>query len=315
MAAPSQRVWNLIGRYGPDVAALCQAGDRLVPGITGIGLSAGRPPLGPRVRFTSDDTSAAIEDAQLSLEEGPCRDVAATRQPVVAADLTTESWRTRWPRFTPAALGVGVRAVFALPLHAGGVRHEGAVDMYRRSPGGLDGDERTAAKVFAAAVAELLTLEELKLDLAGAFTHRRPGATDSPTVLLVSWFDAATQTAVRDQVRSACADRGLSGEDLFLFVLAVHEAMANAARHGGGHGQLLLWWQDDHLWCEVSDHGPGLPGSSLPVRPPDTRQVGERGLWLIRRACTSCKMTTDPTGTRLLLGHRVVGYERPRNVV
>ncbi|WP_255436448.1 hypothetical protein [Actinoplanes solisilvae] len=28
-------------------------------------------------------------------------------------------------------------------------------------------------------------------------------------------------------------------------------------------------------------------------------------MWLIRRLCTSCKMTTDATGTRLLLGYRL----------
>jgi anti-sigma regulatory factor (Ser/Thr protein kinase) len=319
---PPDRVWDLIGGYGPNVASLCRASGRLVPGIAGIGLSAGNPLSGPQVRFTSDDTSALIEDFQLTLDEGPCRDAATTRQPVVAADLTTGSWRQRWPQFTPAALDAGVRAVFALPLHAGGVRHVGAVDLYRRSPGGLHGAERAAALVFAAAATELLTLEELDLSLTDAFTRRRHGgssapvdatpipagtspAAASPAMLLVCWFDVTTLAAVRGQVRAVCTGQGLAGDDLYLFVVAVYEAMTNVTRHGGGHGQLLLWSHADHLWCEITDHGPGIPGTCLPARPPGTSQLGQRGLWLIRRACTSCKVTTDATGTRLLLGYRL----------
>jgi anti-sigma regulatory factor (Ser/Thr protein kinase) len=318
---PAERVWNLIGSYGPDVAGLCQASATLVPGVSGIGLSAGAPLSVPHVRFSGDDTTALIEDFQHTLHEGPCRDAAATRQPVVAADLTTGTWQRRWPRFTPAALDAGVRAVFALPLHAGGVRHQGAVGLYRRSPGGLDGTERTAALVFAAAAAELLTLEALDLNLTDAFTDRRrdagrgldgatpvnaePGpATNLPAVVLTNWFAVPALALVRGQVRAVCADHGLSGDDLYLFVVAVHEAMTNVARHGGGHGQLLLWSHAGHLWCEITDHGPGIPAACL-ARPPGTSPLARRGLWIIRCICTSCRVTTDATGTRLLLGYRL----------
>jgi anti-sigma regulatory factor (Ser/Thr protein kinase) len=317
------RVWGLVSAYGPDLAGLCQASGRLVPGVAGIGLSAGTPVSGPHIRFASDDTSFLLEDFQLTLDEGPCWDAAATRRPVVAADLTTGSWRQRWPQFTPAALDAGVRAVFALPLHAGGVRHEGAVDLYRRSPGGLDGSERTAASAFTAAAAELLTLEGLNLNLMGAFTHGRPGgrsalvdatpatvrsstAAGSSAVLLVCWFDGTALAVVRGQVQVACAGQSLAGDDLYLFVLAVHEAMTNVARHGGGHGQLLLWRHADHLWCEITDHGAGIPDTYLSPRSPGTSRLDQRGLWLIKQACTSCKVTTDATGTRLLLGYRLI---------
>jgi hypothetical protein len=38
--------------------------------------------------------------------------------------------------------------------------------------------------------------------------------------------------------------------------------MTNVLRHGGGRGQLLLWWHTDCLWCEITDHGPGIPGDN-----------------------------------------------------
>jgi anti-sigma regulatory factor (Ser/Thr protein kinase) len=312
------QVWDLVGACGPDVTRLGLASETLMPGIAGVSVSAGTALTGPEVRFTSDETSSRIEDLQHTMDEGPCRDAASRQRPVVAADLTTGPWRQRWPRFTPAALDAGARAVFALPLHAGGVRHEGAVDLYRRSPGGLDGTERTAALAFAAAAAELITLEEFNLDWSDAFARgsfeqtrgESPTAVCSPApgaaaALLACWFDATTLPEVRGQVRDASSREGLSGVDLYQFVLAVHEAMTNVVRHGGGHGQLLLWCSAETLWCEVTDHGPGIPESSLPARRPGGARPDHHGLWLIRRTCTSCRVTTDGTGTRLLLGYRL----------
>jgi hypothetical protein len=137
----AERVWNLIGRYGPDVNDLCRAGARLVPGV-----------------------------------------------------------------------------------------------------------------VFAAAATELLTLETLNLNLTDAFTERRrPGSlapedatpisaaprpeAGSPAVLLACWFDVTALALVRRQVRAACAGRGLAGDDLYPFVLAVHEAMTNPTPSAGaGYG-------------------------------------------------------------------------------
>jgi anti-sigma regulatory factor (Ser/Thr protein kinase) len=178
------------------------------------------------------------------------------------------------------------------------------------------------ALAFAAAAAELLTLEHLDLDLTGVFTHSRDGnrpdfadeipapdqsmtAPDESAVLLAYWVDAVTLPAVRGQVRAAGAHQGLSGNGLYDFVLAVYEALTNVLRHGGGRGQLLLWQHADDLWCEVTDYGPGISGGNLPTRQLATSQLDQRGLWIIRRVCTSCKVTTDATGTRLLLGYRI----------
>jgi anti-sigma regulatory factor (Ser/Thr protein kinase) len=252
--------------------------------------------------------------------EGPGRDAADTRQVVAAADLASGYWRQRWPSFTPSALTAGVRAVFALPLHAGGVCHEGVVDLYRRSPGGLDGSSRARARTFAGAVAELLTLEGLDLDMTDAFDGVRHAGLDrvrpapildgvsgsgGSAVLLARWFDSAMLADTRREVRAVAAGQGLAGDDLYQFVLGAHEAMTNAVRHGGGRGQLLLWRCTDDVWCEVADHGPGIAEARLPVHPPGPEEPDHRGLWLIRRACTSCKVTSDPTGTRILVSYRL----------
>jgi anti-sigma regulatory factor (Ser/Thr protein kinase) len=317
------RVWDLIRTFGPDLTGLCHAGPALIPGVAGIGLSAG--PEGdpsPKIRFSSDQGSASLEDAQETLDDGPCRDATTTRRPVRAADLSDPWWRERWPRFTPAALHSGARAVFALPLHAGGVRHAGAVDLYRRTPGDLSRADQAGAAELAAAATELLTLERLGLDWTGAFTDARldPSGAGSPTAptsrrtgattavpRLARWFDQTSMARVRLRVHTVSTRHGLSRPDADRFALAVHETMTNSVQHGGGLGQLLLWDRDGRLWCEISDHGAGI-GTTLrsahAQRPPTgVRPRRITGFQLIERACTSMDLTTDATGTRVRLSY------------
>ncbi|MEU4427517.1 ATP-binding protein [Actinoplanes sp. NPDC024001] len=309
----AEQVWALVSTYGPDVTRLCRAAPALLPDVAGLGLSAGDDVL-PQVRFSSDPASARMEELQYTLGEGPCRDVSASRASVMAADLDDESWARRWPRFTPGVRAAGVRALYALPLHAGGVHHHGAVDLYRSLRGSWNSTGQ-AASVFAAAVTELLTLERLDLDLATVFararqpdggsnTGERPAAAapDRPgQALLVSWFGRRTVIDVRRQVQYLSHAQGLHGDRLYLFVLAVHEAVTNVVRHAGGHGQLLLWRSADRLCCEISDQGAGLPPDS-----PAPARNGASGLSVIRRACPTLEVMTDATGTRLRLSSRPI---------
>jgi anti-sigma regulatory factor (Ser/Thr protein kinase) len=323
------RVWDLVSAYGPDVTDLCHASTAVMTGIAGMGLSAGPPGSIPRIRYFSDIASSRLESAQLTLDEGPCRDATATREPVLVADLAAGAWRQRWPSFTRAALEAGVRAVFALPLHAGGVMHAGAVDLYRAMPGPLNSADQLAAATFAAATAELLTLERRELNLTEAFGPGWRGAqpidaagpsgcVTSPTastgtdgVLLACWFGPALLGPLRQRIGTLAIQHGLRGDHAHRFVLAMHEAAVNAVVHGGGHGQLLLWRRAGSLWCEISDHGPGMstpepfdaPSGTDTGTAPD--RSGWSGLQIIRRACTSLEITTDPGGTRLLLSRRL----------
>ncbi|MFC6562690.1 GAF domain-containing protein [Actinoplanes utahensis] len=277
-----------------------------MPGFAGIGLSAGRDDATVvQTRFSSDAGSASLEAAQETFDDGPCRDATVNRRPVYAADLTDSLWRERWPRFTPAALDAGARSVFALPLHAGGVRHAGAVDMYRRTPGGLSGADLALASAFAAAAAEMVTLERLGLDWTAAFADARLGGVPdgmSPALPLARWFDRSSRSRVRLQVHAVSTGYGPPHGDPAPFVLAVHEAMVNAVQHGGGRGQLLLWSRNDRLWCEISDHGPGIGTTLRSARTrAGTRRRRVSGLHLMQRACPGMDLITDVTGTRVTL--------------
>lgn len=61
----------------------------------------------------------------------------------------------RWPVFTPAALELGVRAVFAVPLQIGAIR-VGMLLAHRDGPGPLTGGTLTDLLDFAQAATDAL---------------------------------------------------------------------------------------------------------------------------------------------------------------
>ncbi|MDH6466293.1 serine/threonine-protein kinase RsbW [Micromonospora sp. A200] len=117
-------------------------------------------------------------------------------------------------------------------------------------------------------------------DDAGAFDPGYPAlAAVTGVVLLMSQdFTEATVATLRHALHAEVTAVGLTGDAGYDFVLAVHELVTNAVRHGGGRGHLELRRQDDVLTCEIIDQGPA-PGH-LPVRLPAVDTAGGRGLWL-----------------------------------
>ena len=161
----------------PAVAAAAAAAALSVDGIcAGVGIG----PEGAVLAWGRGETSAALDEAGFTLGEGPVRDCLAAGAPILVADLSAEG--SRWPAFAPAAMDLGVRAVFALPLRIGAI-NVGTLLAHRGAPGALRGGQLSDAL----ALADTLTLlflrragversgaagEEPSPDWAGADTHR-----------------------------------------------------------------------------------------------------------------------------------------------
>ena len=107
--------------------------------------------------------------------------------------------------------------------------------------------------------------------------------------LLSQDFTAATVAALRRRLRVVVTAAGLTGDVGYDFVLAVHELVTNAVRHGGGQGHLELRREHDVLICEVTDHGEAA--GNLPVRPPAVDVAGGRGLWLAHQLTEGLLLT------------------------
>lgn len=103
----------------------------------------------------------------------------------------------------------------------------------------------------------------------------------SPTVLDLD-FGAGALHAVRAAVAARAGPLGATSSQVENLVVIASELATNAISYGGGGGRLRLWREDTLLYCEISDHGPGLIAPHVgEVRPPASA-VGGRGLWLTR---------------------------------
>jgi len=122
----------------------------------GLGLTTPDGPVG--VLAATPGVGAAVEELQLSLGVGPCRDAWASGRPVLHADLAATG-PARWPAFVSGAAAAGVRAVFAFPVRVGAVRL-GVLDVSRTRVGELDTAELATALSYAdAALAVLVHLQ------------------------------------------------------------------------------------------------------------------------------------------------------------
>jgi len=152
------RVWAEVGRHShgapTSLAHVCAAAVTGVR-VDGAGVSVMVSPTVRETVHATDGTAAELEELQLTLGEGPCVDSFADGGPSLAADLQLPEYSVRWPAFTPAAIGNGVRAVFAMPLQIGAIRL-GALDLYRVRPGPLTPDELADALAYAETAGMLL---------------------------------------------------------------------------------------------------------------------------------------------------------------
>ncbi len=129
-----------------DVAArLCAD----ILGMTGIAVSVLAVEGVGELVWRTDGTSVGLDNLQFTLGEGPSQDAGASGELVLEPDLAAVPVQ-RWPVFTPAALELGVRAVFAVPLQIGAIRI-GVLLAHRDEPGPLAG--RTLADLLAFAQA------------------------------------------------------------------------------------------------------------------------------------------------------------------
>jgi hypothetical protein len=112
-------------------------------GVDGGGVSVISSHGMPVLVHATDSVARALEELQYAVGEGPTLDALAAGEPVLVDDLTgTPAPDGPWPTFQAEADALGVGALFAFPIVVGSVAL-GSLDLYRRSPGGLEPDEVT----------------------------------------------------------------------------------------------------------------------------------------------------------------------------
>lgn len=92
--------------------------------------------------------AARAEALQFDLSEGPHWEAVATRLPVICGDLTSVDVTAKWPLFLNAVSGLGINALFAIPMKMGAAI-VGVVDLYCTHPMRLDARAITRASGMA----------------------------------------------------------------------------------------------------------------------------------------------------------------------
>lgn len=113
---------------------------------------------------------------------------------------------------------------------------------------------------------------------------------ESGAAVLDERFDAATLHVLRERIAACAAVAGMPEDRAAEVLLAVHELVANAVRHGAGAGRLLVRAATDALVCQVTDAGPGA--GPWPVR-------RGHGLWIVRAAADEVRASSGPHGSQV----------------
>ncbi|MFD0775614.1 GAF and ANTAR domain-containing protein [Streptomonospora algeriensis] len=93
----------------------------------------------------TSDLVRASDRAQCEYNEGPCLDAAREEQVFLIGDMAAE---TRWPRYRPRALELGIGSMLGFDLYTYEGRF-GALDLYSRSPRAFGDRARELGWVFA----------------------------------------------------------------------------------------------------------------------------------------------------------------------
>ncbi|WP_328498677.1 ANTAR domain-containing protein [Streptomyces sp. NBC_00414] len=125
-----------------------------VLGVDGIAVSLGTDEALTELVWSTPGCSAALEDVQCTLGEGPGLDSYRHSTSIAVPDVERAD-PYRWPVFLPEAGHLGVRALFCFPLNLGAVSL-GVLTAQRGNPAPLDADQTNDAFVLAAAITSAL---------------------------------------------------------------------------------------------------------------------------------------------------------------
>ena len=103
----------------------------------------------------TDPVAVRIAQLQHDRRDGPVVDAYRFGRPVYEPNLVTPNVATKWPVFQPAALELGIRAAFAVPLQVGSCRL-GAISLQSDRARPLTAAQQAAALTMATIAAQAI---------------------------------------------------------------------------------------------------------------------------------------------------------------
>ena len=88
---------------------------------------------------------------------------------------------------------------------------------------------------------------------------------------------------IRHAIDALSRSAGISPDRACELAVGLNEVVSNAVEHGSDCAKVRCWHEPDRLVCEVADDGPGFDDPFAGFSPPDSEELGRRGLWLARQ--------------------------------
>jgi hypothetical protein len=166
--------------------------------------------------YVSTAVSEQVAELQVMLGEGPSTEALRHDHPVLVPALGSAASVLRWPSFAPAAVAVGVSAVFAFPMVMGAIS-VGALEIHRDREGTLSTDELAEALLFTdAALPRILdhlsgpdTVDGPDVP-SGGFEHRWAVVHQATGMISVQLGSDLTAALLRLRAHAYLNDRRLS---------------------------------------------------------------------------------------------------------
>jgi anti-sigma regulatory factor (Ser/Thr protein kinase) len=157
------------------------------------------------------------------------------------------------------------------PYDAAGLTADRMRDAHRTHPEILDRRGTRASEDYGDPVA-----------VAAEATARLSDPSPEAVVLQVNQVEEVRPA--RQVLRNEAMRLGLGEDRLDRFVLAAHEAIANALKHGGGRAEVRLWREGGELVCQVDSAG-GFEDVLAGRRRPGPEATRGRGLVMVNELC------------------------------
>ncbi|WP_280494571.1 sensor histidine kinase [Nocardia asiatica] len=113
-------------------------------------------------------------------------------------------------------------------------------------------------------------------------------------------FDVTTLAHLRHAAGDYARRAGVPEHRLIDFELVVAETTTNSVVHGGGHGTLTMWTDENQLRCQISDSG-HITNPLAGRLPAQTYRPGGRGLLLVNHLTDLVRIHTTRHGTTIQL--------------
>lgn len=116
------------------------------------------------------DVAEQAAELENELGEGPCLDAVWDMDSVSVNDLTAEP---RWPRWTPAAVSLGIKSMLSVRLDLTGQPVVASLNLFARLPGVFDATDLAIASIFARHAGQALAAARTEEGLRAAARSRQ----------------------------------------------------------------------------------------------------------------------------------------------